>query len=79
MPKPPLTLRRAVAVAEMAMVLQRRTYAFDRNLYVRGVHSPHTERSYEKYEQLTEAISLLKSLVAPLPPAAAPGDTKLSS
>jgi len=67
MPKKPMTLKRAVLTAEMAMVLQRQVYAFDRNMFDRGIFTPHTENAKLKFEQLTEAIAFLRSLIDPLP------------
>jgi hypothetical protein len=75
--KKPMTFRKAVMTAEMAMVLQRQTYAFDRGMFDRGVITPHTTNCKEKYEQLTEAIALLKGLVSTTDPAApAPDSTQ---
>jgi hypothetical protein len=79
-----ITIKKAVLVATMAMTLQRQTYAFDHSMYLRGVSNLHTENSYKKFEELTEAIELFKTLVAPelmgvVPssaPAGGPDDTK---
>ena len=76
MPKPSITLKKAVAVAELSMILKRQTYKFDASMYDRGVYNAKTINAKEKYNELTESIALLKSLVAPVAAAVDPVDTK---
>ena len=59
-----ITLKKAVSVAEMSMVLQRQTYKFDSSMYDRGVYNAKTNNAKIRYDQLTQAIELLKSLVS---------------
>ena len=75
MPNPPITLKKAVSIAEMSMILQRQTYQFDATMYNRGVFNAKTENARIKYDQLTQAMQLLKSLVSPGRPAGRSDDT----
>jgi hypothetical protein len=61
------------------MTFQRQTYKFDSSIYDRGVYNAKTSNAKVKYDQLTEAIALLKSLVSPVPAPGAPGDTNIKS
>jgi hypothetical protein len=78
MPKSPITLKKAVELAVLCMTFQRQTYKFDASMYDRGVYNAKTTNAKQKYDQLTQAMELFKSLVSPLPAAAAPGDTNPS-
>ena len=68
MPKTTITLKKAVMCAEMALVLHRQAFKFDASMYDRGVFNQKTQNAKAKYEQITAAIALLKSLVAPVNP-----------
>jgi len=71
-----LTLNRVVKLAVAALLQQRHAYAFDRNMFVGGYKTPHTENCNLKYEEITQAIFFLKALVPVDPAAAPPVDTK---
>jgi len=45
MPKPTITLRKAVMCAEMAMVLYRQAFKFDASMYDRGVFNQKTQNA----------------------------------
>jgi hypothetical protein len=73
-----ITFKCAVTVAIKAMVLQMLTYSLLNHLYKSGTITPKTKLAHQKYEQLTEAIELFKTLVVPSSaPAGGPDDTKL--
>jgi hypothetical protein len=76
MPIKPISLKKTVDLAVLCMTFQRQTYKFDASMYDRGVYNAKTENARQKYDQLTAAMDLLKSLVSPVPAAAAPGDIK---
>jgi hypothetical protein len=39
---------------------RRREYAFDANLYDKGMHTARTELAKEKYQEITQAIEILE-------------------
>ncbi len=66
MTKPPITLKKTVEIAVLCMTFQRQTYKFDSSMYDRGVYNAKTQNARQKYDQLTQAMELLKSLVSPV-------------
>ncbi len=66
MSKPTITLKKTVEIAVLCMTFQRQTYKFDASMYDRGVFNAKTQNARQKYDQLTAAMELLKSLVSPI-------------
>jgi hypothetical protein len=59
------------------MILQRQVYNFDHLKFIHGYINPHTTNAAFQFDQLTEAIALIKSLVVtPVNPAGQSKDTK---
>ena len=63
-----LPLNRVVKLAVAALLQQRHAYAFDRNMFVGGYKTPHTENCNKKYDEISQAIFFLKALVPVDPP-----------
>ena len=58
-----ITLKKAVLVATLAMVVQRQSYHLDKFKFDQGIVNQKTLNAQQKYDQLTEAIALFQSLV----------------
>ncbi len=59
-----MDLKKALAlVITAAEEKRRKEYAFDANLYNKGVETARTKLAHEKYEQLTEAIKAVREAV----------------
>jgi hypothetical protein len=52
----------AIKIAIEAIKKQRQDFAVEHNLYELKLHSESTERTYKKYERLSEAIDILEDM-----------------
>jgi len=54
--------QKAIRIAIEAMKRERRRFAFDANLY-KAMQAPHAKKSFERYNELSEAISQLEEVI----------------